>query len=124
MRFVFYLHLLAATVWVGGLITLAVVISGVRSVTDDRSVVAGIARRFGALSWVAMTVLVTTGLIQAASYGWGGLLLVKVSLVLASIILSIWHTLGAHSQLPARRVTIQAAILILALAILALAVAL
>jgi putative copper export protein len=124
MRFVFYLHLLAATVWVGGLITLAVIISGVRSVTDDRSVVAAIARRFGALSWVAMTVLVATGLIQAASYGWGGLLLVKVSLVLASIILSIWHTLGAHSQLPARRVTIQAAILVLALAILALAVAL
>jgi hypothetical protein len=71
-----------------------------------------------------MTVLVATGLIQAADYGWGDLLLVKVSLVLASIILSIWHSLGAHSQLPARRVTIQAAILILALAILALAVAL
>lgn len=124
MRFVFYLHLLAATVWVGGLITLAVVISGVRSVTDDRSVLAAIARRFAVLSWVAMTVLVATGLIQAASYGWGGPLLVKVSLVLASIILSIWHSLGAHSQLPARRVTIQAAILALALAILALAVAL
>jgi putative copper export protein len=124
MRFVFYLHLLAATIWVGGLITLGVVISAVRSVTDDRSVLAAIARRFGVLSWVAMTVLVATGLIQATDHGWGDLLLVKVTLVLASIILSIWHSLGAHSQLPARRVTIQAAILILALAILALAVAL
>ena len=124
MRFVFYLHLLAATVWVGGLITLAVIISGVRSVTDDRTVIATIARRFGALSWAAMTVLVATGLIQAADYGWSGLLLIKVSLVLASIILSIWHSLGAHSQLPARRAMIQATILILALVILALAVAL
>ena len=124
MRFVFYLHLLAATVWVGGLITLAVVMSGVRSVTDERPVLAAIARRFGVLSWLAMTVLVVTGLIQAADYGWGGLLLVKVSLVLASILLSIWHSLGAHSQLPARRVTIQATILILALVILGLAVAL
>jgi putative copper export protein len=124
MRFVFYLHLLAATVWVGGLITLGVTISGVRNVTDDRVVIATIARRFGALSWVAMTVLVATGLIQAADHGWSGLLLIKVSLVLASIILSIWHSLGAHSQLPARRVMIEATILILALVILALAVAL
>ena len=124
MRLVFYLHLLAATVWVGGLITVGVTISAVRGVTDDRSVLAAIARRFGVLSWIAMTVLIVTGLIQAADYGWGGLLLVKVSLVLASIILSIWHTLGAHTQLPARRVMIQATILILALVILALAVAL
>lgn len=124
MRLVFYLHLLAATVWVGGLITLGVTISAVRGVTDDRAVLGAITRRFGALSWMAMTVLVATGLIQAADYGWTGLLLVKVSLVLASIILSIWHTLGAHTQLPARRVMIQATILILALVILALAVAL
>jgi putative copper export protein len=124
MRFVFYLHLLGAAIWVGGLITLGVTVSAVRSVTDDRAVLGAIARRFAALSWAAMAVLVVTGLIQAGDYGWSGLLLVKVSLVLASIILTIWHSLGAHSQLPARRVMIQATILILALVILALAVAL
>ena len=124
MRFVFYLHLLGAAIWVGGLITIGVTVSAVRSVTDDRAVLGAIARRFAVLSWVAMAVLVVTGLIQAGDYGWGGLLLVKVSLVLASIILSIWHSLGAHSQLPARRVMIQATILILAVVILALAVAL
>ncbi|HEX6146336.1 MAG TPA: hypothetical protein VF083_06110 [Acidimicrobiia bacterium] len=124
MGFVFYLHLLGAAIWVGGLITLGVTVSAVRNVTDDRVILAAIARRFAALSWAAMAVLVVTGLIQAGNYGWSGLLLVKVSLVLASIILTIWHSLGAHSQLPARRVFIQTTILILALVILALAVAL
>lgn len=124
MTFVFYLHLLAATVWVGGLITLAVTISGVRRVTDDRSVIGAIARRFGVLSWTAMAALVVTGLIQASSYGWSGLLMVKTALVLASIILTVWHSLGARTQLPAIRGMIQGLILILALVILALAVAL
>lgn len=120
----FYLHLLGATVWVGGLIVLAATMSAVRNVTDDRRVISVIARRFAAVSWIALGVLVVTGLIQAADYGWTGLLMVKVSLVLASIILAVWHTVAARTQLPAIRGMIQATILILALVILALAVAL
>ena len=124
MNVVFYLHLLGATVWVGGLITLAVTMSAVQKVTEDRRVIGAIARRFAAVSWIALAVLVVTGLIQAADYGWTGLLMVKVSLVLASLILIIWHTLGARTQLPAIRGMIQGLILILGLVILALAVAL
>ncbi|MDP9144616.1 MAG: hypothetical protein M3N43_07945 [Actinomycetota bacterium] len=124
MNVIFYLHLLGATVWVGGLILLAATMSAVRNVTDDRRVIGVIARRFGAVSWIALAVLVVTGLIQAADYGWSGLLMVKVSLVLASIILAAWHTAAARTQLPAIRGMIQATILILALVILALAVAL
>jgi len=124
MRFVFYLHLLGATVWVGGLIHLAATMSAVRNVTDDRRVIGVIARRFGAVSWIALGVLVVTGLVLAADYGWSGRLMVKVSLVLASIILAVWHTLGARTQLPAIRGIIQATIVLLALVILGLAVAL
>jgi uncharacterized membrane protein len=124
MKVIFYLHLLGATVWVGGLITLAATMSAVQKVTDDRRVIGAIARRFAAVSWIALAVLVVTGLIQAADYGWSGLLMVKVSLVLASLILVIWHTLGARTQLPAIRGMIQGLILILGLVILALAVAL
>lgn len=124
MRFVLYLHLLGATVWVGGLIVLGASVSAVRAVTDDRRVLSAIARRFAVVSWTAMGVLVVTGLIQAASYGWTGPLLVKVSLVLASIILTIWHTVSAHSQAPATRGMIQGLILILALVILGIAVTL
>jgi putative copper export protein len=124
VSFVRYLHLLGATVWVGGLIVLAVTMTGVRNVTDDRRVFGTIARRFAAVSWPAMALLLITGLIQAADRGWGGLLLVKVSLVVASVILTIWHSLGARTQLPAVRGMIQGVILILALVILALAVSL
>lgn len=124
MDFVYYLHLLGATVWVGGLVMLAVTMSAVRRVTDDRHLIAVIARRFAAVSWIALALLVVTGLFQAGDYGWSGLLLVKVSLVLASIILAIWHTLGARTQLPMIRGLIQAVILILALVILGVAVGL
>lgn len=124
MGLVFYLHLLAATVWVGGLITLGVIMSAARGANEDRIILSAIARRFGALSAAAMAVLVVTGLIQAARYGWTGLLLIKVSLVLASILLTIWHALGARTQPPATRGLIQGSILILALVILGLAVAL
>jgi putative copper export protein len=124
LKVVAYLHLLGAAVWVGGLILLAFTMSAVHNVTDDRRVISAIARRFAALSWIALAVLVATGLIQATEYGWTGLLMVKVSLVLAALILIIWHTLGARTQLPAIRGMIQGSILILGLVILGLAVAL
>lgn len=124
MTVVLYLHLLGATIWVGGLITLGVTMSAVRSANGDRAVVNAIARRFGVLSWTAMALLVITGLIQATRYGWTGLLLIKMSLVLASILLAIWHNLGARTQPPGTRTLIQSALLVLALAILGVAVAL
>lgn len=124
MRVVYYLHLLGATVWIGGLITLGVTMSAARGANADRIVIATIARRFGVLSATAMGLLVLTGLIQASSYGWSGTLLIKVSLVLASILLTVWHALGARTQPDATRGLIQATILVLALVILGLAVAL
>jgi putative copper export protein len=124
VRFVLYLHVLGAAVWVGGLIVLAATVSAVREVSDDRTVLSAIARRFAVVSWTAMGLLVITGLIQASRYGWTGPLLVKVSLVLASMILTIWHTVSAHSQSPATRGMIQALIMILALVILGIAVSL
>ncbi len=124
MGVVRYLHLLGAAVWIGGLLVVAATIPAVRRVSGDRAVLGAIARRFGVVSGAAMALLVITGLIQAAGYGWTGTLMIKVSLVLASIILTIWHSLNARSQSPATRGLIQALILILALMILALAVAL
>lgn len=124
MNVVAYLHLLAAAVWVGGLIVLAATMSAVRDVTDDRRVIGAIARRNAAVSWIALAVLVVTGLIRATDYGWSRLLMVKVALVVASVILAIWHTMKARTQLPAIRGMIQALILILALVILGIAIAL
>ncbi|MFQ5522149.1 MAG: hypothetical protein ACE5F5_01035 [Acidimicrobiia bacterium] len=118
---VFYFHLLAATVWVGGLIVLAGLVRAVRQVTDDRAVLQAIARRFSVLSWTALGVLVATGIIQVLDRPLTGVLLAKIGLVLISAMLAAWHTVAAREQSPAVRGAIQGIILVLALAIVALA---
>ncbi len=121
MRLVLYLHLLAATVWVGGLIVVAGLVPAVRRVTDDRSILKAIARRFGVISWTALGVLVATGIIQILDRPLTGVLVAKIALVLVSALLAAWHTVAASQQSPALRGAIQGTILLLALVILALA---
>jgi putative copper export protein len=59
------LHILAATVWVGGQITLAALVPVVRrtAATATRPV----ARRFAAVAWSAFAVLVATGIWNVAA---------------------------------------------------------
>src|SRR5262245_42419484 len=54
-----FLHVLAATVWVGGQITLAALVPALRAF--DREVTRVAARRFNQVAWVAFAVLVVTG---------------------------------------------------------------
>lgn len=54
-----FLHVLAATVWVGGQITLAVLAPALRGF--GREVTRAAARRFNQVAWVAFAVLVATG---------------------------------------------------------------
>ncbi len=124
MGVVRYLHLLGATVWIGGLIVLGVTVAAVRSVSDDRRTLRVMARRFGVISWLAMALLVVTGGILSADHGWDSVLVTKVSLVLLSILLAAWHSMGGANQSPQSRGLIQGVILVLALVILGLAVAL
>jgi len=53
------LHVLAATVWVGGQLTLAALVPVVRRTAADAT--RPVARRFAALAWSAFAVLVVTG---------------------------------------------------------------
>lgn len=110
--------------WIGGLIVLGVTVAAVRSVSDDRRTLRVMARRFGVISWLAMALLVVTGGILSADHGWDSVLVTKVSLVLLSILLAAWHSMGGANQSPQSRGLIQGVILILALVILGLAVAL
>ncbi len=119
---VFYIHILGATVWVGGLIVVAALIPAVRKATTDREVIRAIARRFGAVSWIALGTQVLTGAWMAADRVWDTVLITKVSLVLVSAGLAGWHTMAAKSQSPALRGAVQGVILILALVILGLAI--
>jgi putative copper export protein len=55
-----FLHVLAATVWVGGQLTLAALVPALRGA--GREVPGVAARRFNAVAWPAFGVLVLTGL--------------------------------------------------------------
>lgn len=122
MNVIYYLHVLGATVWVGGLITLGALVPAVRRATDDREVLRSMARRFGVVSWIALGVQVATGLWMAIDrFPWSAALNWKIGLVMISALLAAWHTTMAREQSAAVRGSIQGAILVLALAILALA---
>jgi putative copper export protein len=55
-----FLHVLAATVWVGGQLTLAGLVPGLRALSPDAP--RTVARRFNRIAWPAFAVLVITGL--------------------------------------------------------------
>ena len=55
-----YLHVLAATVWVGGQLTLAGLVPGLRNLAPEAPKAA--ARRFNLIAWPAFGVLVATGI--------------------------------------------------------------
>lgn len=54
-----FLHVIAATVWVGGQLTLAGLVSTVKAV--DPAAPKAVARRFNQIAWPAFAVLVLTG---------------------------------------------------------------
>jgi putative copper export protein len=80
------LHVLAATVWVGGQFTLAGLLPTIRTLGDDAP--KRVAQAFGRLLWPAYAVLVVTGFwnigavdISDASTAWKTVLFVKIGVV-------------------------------------------
>ncbi len=65
-----FLHVLAATVWVGGQITLAGLVPGLRALDADAP--RAVARRFSAIAWPAFAVLVATGMWNLVAEDLGG----------------------------------------------------
>jgi putative copper export protein len=90
-----FLHVVAATVWVGGQLTLAALVPALRAVAPDAPRAA--ARRFNRVAWVAYGVLVATGLwnIVAVDPDWGGeygrTLQVKLTAVVVSGVSAVLH---------------------------------
>ncbi len=83
-----FLHVVAATVWVGGQLTLAGLVPGLRKVSVDAPRAA--ARRFNAIAWAAFVVLIGTGVwnIVAVHPDWssryGTTLITKLAVVALS----------------------------------------
>lgn len=55
-----FIHVLAATIWVGGQLTLAGLVPGLRALSPDAPRAA--ARRFNLIAWPAYVVLIVTGI--------------------------------------------------------------
>jgi putative copper export protein len=92
-----FLHLLAATVWVGGQLTLAGLVPGLRSLSPDAPRAA--ARRFNRIAWPAFAVLVLTGLWNLTEIDLGDrsteyqvTLFVKLLVVAVSGVSAFFHT--------------------------------
>lgn len=124
MGFVRWLHLVAASVWVGGLITVGALVPALRRAGADRELLQAMARQFGRVSWTAMGLAVLTGAWQAIDYLGSPVLPIKIGLVALAAALALWHQLGARNQSPMFRGILQGAILLVSLGIVAAAVAL
>lgn len=127
-----WFHLVAAMVWVGGLITLGALVPAMRRAGVNREQLQAVARQFGRVSWTAMLVAVTTGVWQVARLpfslseetGYAVRLGVKLLLVVTAISLAGWHQMTARRVTPAVRGLIQGAVLVVSLAIVGAAVSL
>jgi putative copper export protein len=91
-----FVHVLAATVWVGGQLTLAGLVPGLRGVSPEAPRV--VARRFNVIAWVAFAVLVATGIWNVVaidpdwSSSYGTTLMVKIAVVAVSGIAAALHS--------------------------------
>jgi putative copper export protein len=89
------LHILAATVWVGGQLTLAALLPVLRAAGADVPRMA--AQRFGRVAWTAFVVLVITGIWNIAAtsdthtHGYQATLGVKLVCVVLSGLAAWWH---------------------------------
>ena len=90
-----FVHLLAATVWVGGQLVLAGLVPGLRRL--DPELPRAVARRFSRIAWPAFAVLVATGIwnLLEAPVTWdgsyGATLMVKLTVVAASGLSAFAH---------------------------------
>ena len=91
-----FLHVLAATVWVGGQLTLAGLVPGLRALNADAP--KAVAQRFNRIAWPAYAVLAATGIwnILESDFDWsssyGTTLIVKLVVVGASGLTAFLHT--------------------------------
>lgn len=95
-----FLHVLAATVWVGGQLTLAALVPALRGVEGATRAAA---RRFDQVAWPAFGVLVATGIwnifaVEHQSAAFKATLNLKLALVALSGIAAFVHTRARSSR--------------------------
>lgn len=118
-----WIHLVAAAVWTGGMIVLAMLVTALRKADTDVETLRVAARAFGRVSWAAMAVALLTGFLNYTSLGLGWeRFTLKGTLIALSLGLVVWHQVTAKRMSPTVRGIGQAVILVLAIAIFGAAV--
>jgi uncharacterized membrane protein len=115
-----WIHLVAAAVWLGGLIVLAASVLALRRAGAPREHLQAVARQFARVSWTAMALAVLTGVAQVELLGLGwrySRLHIKLGLVTAVIAVVAVHTLTAKRSSPATRGVVELTIIALSLGI-------
>lgn len=117
---VVWLHLVAASIWVGGSIFIGVILSPIlnmitRTVEERIIILIKIGRRFSYIAIPSFGVLVLTGIYNSKAFlfdpstlyqtNYGVILLVKISLVIATLIAYIIHIRIINSETVTRIVT-------------------
>lgn len=116
-----YLHILAAMVWIGGMLFLSLVIVPALRRWDDPAVSARLmgeaGRRFRTVGWIAVVTLALTGVVNAIGR-WGGaaliesgfwasqpgqVLAVKLAVVAGMVAMSVVHDFALGPRLSAAR---------------------
>jgi uncharacterized membrane protein len=104
------LHILAAISWVGGMIFLSLVLAPLvrsrKAVPEFMALFRSAALRFRPIVWVAMAILVMTGpmllslrgVAVASPSSWPGIVMVKLTLVVLLLVLTLLHDLVLGPQ--------------------------
>ena len=93
-----FLHVTAATIWVGGQLTLAGLVPGQRALSPDAPRAA--ARRFNLIAWPAYFVLIATGIWNVVAIepafdtAYGKTLMVKVVVAIFSGVAAFLHSIS------------------------------
>lgn len=123
-----FVHLIAASTWVGGMIVLAPIVLSLRRAGAERALVQAAARTFARVTWVALAIAVATGLLQAHLLGWLYVdyrpLHVKMLAVALTIVVALIHQRTAAQASPAIRGALELSLLLSSLLVVAAAVAL
>lgn len=98
-----FLHVLASTVWVGGQLTLAGLVPGLRALGPDAPRI--VARRFNRIAWPAFGVLFVTGLWNLAETSVGDQPAAWIATLLAKLVVVALSGLSAalHIRAASRR---------------------
>lgn len=93
-----FLHVAAATIWVGGMFTLAGLVPGLRKLSPDAP--RTVARRFNLIAWPAYFVLIATGIWNVVAIDpafdtpYGRTLMVKVVVAIISGMAAFLHSIA------------------------------